>query len=64
MFRLGGCESNIDWRFRWDSSTNPASLRISVGLEAAEDLIADLKQGFEKVKAMVELAKPQVKGKK
>jgi cystathionine gamma-synthase len=43
---LGGVESLIEWRRRQDPEAAPALLRISVGLEAAEDLVADLEQGL------------------
>jgi cystathionine beta-lyase/cystathionine gamma-synthase len=35
-------ESLIDWRYRYDTASPPDLLRISIGLEAPEDLIADL----------------------
>lgn len=44
---LGGVESLIEWRHKVDPLAPPALLRISVGLEAVEDLIADLAQGLE-----------------
>lgn len=43
---LGGVESLIEWRRRHDPQAPPALLRLSVGLEAPEDLIADLEQGL------------------
>ena len=43
---LGGVESLIEWRRKHDPSAPPALLRISVGLESPEDLIADLEQGL------------------
>ncbi|SCU84119.1 LANO_0C00474g1_1 [Lachancea nothofagi CBS 11611] len=39
---LGGVESLIEWRSLSDSSIDKALLRISVGLENAQDLLADL----------------------
>lgn len=44
---LGGVESLIEWRLMSDATTNPAYLRVSVGVEDAQDLIADLKQALE-----------------
>lgn len=44
---LGGVESLIEWRRRHDPNTPPTLLRLSIGLEAPEDLIADLNQGLE-----------------
>jgi len=46
---LGGCESSIDWRYRWDSAVSPNLLRISVGLEGYEDLIQDLTNAFNQL---------------
>ena len=43
---LGGVESLIEWRRKHDPSAPPVLLRISVGLEAPDDLIADLAQGL------------------
>jgi len=45
---LGGVESLIDWRYRYDKAAPPALLRLSIGLEAPEDLIADLAQGLDR----------------
>lgn len=44
---LGGVESLIEWRLMSDATTNPAYLRVSVGVEDANDLISDLKQALE-----------------
>lgn len=44
---LGGVESLIEWRLMSDATTNPAYLRVSVGVEDAQDLIQDLKQALE-----------------
>lgn len=44
---LGGVESLIEWRLMSDATTNPAYLRVSVGVEDAQDLIEDLKQALE-----------------
>ncbi len=46
---LGGVESLIEWRKRHDSNAPPRLLRISVGLEHADDLIEDLNQGLASV---------------
>jgi len=46
---LGGAESLLDWRYKWDKSLSPMLLRISVGLEDPDDLINDLKQAFDKL---------------
>ena len=43
---LGGVESLIDWRRRHDPAAPPGLLRLSIGLEAPEDLIEDLRQGL------------------
>jgi cystathionine gamma-synthase len=43
---LGGVESLIEWRRRHDPEAAPTLLRISVGLEAADDLLADLAQAL------------------
>lgn len=43
---LGGVESLVDWRRRHDSEAPPGLLRLSVGLEDPEDLIADLEQAL------------------
>jgi len=39
----------VDWRYKWDTSISPSLLRLSIGLEAPEDLIADLQQALDKV---------------
>jgi cystathionine gamma-synthase len=44
---LGGVESMCDWRQRWDAELSAQLLRLSIGLEDARDLIADLRQAFE-----------------
>eukprot|EP00727_Mastigamoeba_balamuthi_P008663 m51a1_g4419 putative cystathionine beta-lyase (383) ;mRNA; r:12836-14113 len=43
---LGGVESTIDWRHRFDPEVSPALVRVSVGLEDLTDLISDLEQAF------------------
>lgn len=46
---LGGVESLIEWRRRADPTAPEALLRLSIGLEAPADLIADLERGLEGV---------------
>ncbi|HEX9399395.1 MAG TPA: PLP-dependent aspartate aminotransferase family protein [Anaeromyxobacter sp.] len=46
---LGGVESLIEWRRRVDAEAPPTLLRISVGLEDAGDLAADLLAGLDAV---------------
>lgn len=43
---LGGVESLIDHRYAYDQSAPPTLLRVSIGLESAKDLIADLTQAL------------------
>jgi cystathionine gamma-synthase len=43
---LGGVESLVDWRRRHDPAAPPGLLRLSVGLEDPEDLVADLAQAL------------------
>ncbi len=43
---LGGVEALIEWRRRHDPNAPPALLRLSAGLEDANDLIEDLRQGL------------------
>ncbi|KAJ2897881.1 putative cystathionine gamma-synthase protein [Zalerion maritima] len=43
---LGGVESLIEWRALTDSTTDKRLLRISIGVEAWEDLKEDLLKGF------------------
>ncbi|KAL9043466.1 MAG: hypothetical protein Q9214_003349 [Letrouitia sp. 1 TL-2023] len=44
---LGGVESLIEWRAMSDKTVDRRVVRISVGIEAWEDLKADLLQGFQ-----------------
>jgi cystathionine gamma-synthase len=45
---FGGVESSWERRGRWAGETAPASLiRLSVGVEPAADLIADIDQALE-----------------
>lgn len=39
---LGGIESLVDWRHEFDAQCAPTLLRLSIGLEDSNDLIADL----------------------
>jgi cystathionine gamma-synthase len=43
---LGGVETLIEWRRKHDPLAPPALLRVSAGLEAPEDLVADLEQAL------------------
>jgi cystathionine gamma-synthase len=43
---LGGVESLIEWRRKHDPEAPPSLVRVSVGLEDARDLIADLDRGL------------------
>jgi cystathionine gamma-synthase len=43
---LGGVESLVDWRRRHDVHAPPGLLRLSVGLEEPDDLIADMEEGL------------------
>ena len=44
---LGGVESLIDWRYKWDQTVSPRLLRVSIGLENFEDLQEDFSQAFK-----------------
>lgn len=44
---LGGVESLIEWRYLSDQKVPPTLCRLSIGLEAFEDLKEDLRKGFE-----------------
>ncbi len=46
---LGGVESLVEWRRRQDPEAPPTLLRLSVGLEDPEDLIADLERGLARI---------------
>eukprot|EP01112_Ceratiomyxa_fruticulosa_P014544 TRINITY_DN4175_c0_g1_i6.p1 TRINITY_DN4175_c0_g1~~TRINITY_DN4175_c0_g1_i6.p1 ORF type:complete len:272 (-),score=45.81 TRINITY_DN4175_c0_g1_i6:83-898(-) len=43
---LGGVESMIDWRYRYDTSLPATLLRVAVGLEDPHDLIKDWEQAL------------------
>ena len=43
---LGGVESLIEWRRKYDAAVSPTLLRVSIGLEEADDLRADLQQAI------------------
>lgn len=47
---LGGVESLIEWRYKYDSTISPKLLRVSVGIEDFEDLRGDFQQAFEVLK--------------
>eukprot|EP00123_Amoebidium_parasiticum_P015812 comp23156_c0_seq1/m.37446 comp23156_c0_seq1/g.37446 ORF comp23156_c0_seq1/g.37446 comp23156_c0_seq1/m.37446 type:complete len:387 (-) comp23156_c0_seq1:551-1711(-) len=44
---LGGVESLVDYRYRWDKGVSKNLLRLSIGLEAYEDLLHDLTQALD-----------------
>ncbi|BFZ61125.1 hypothetical protein YB2330_002183 [Saitoella coloradoensis] len=44
---LGGVESCVEWRAMSDATCDPGLVRISVGVEASEDLVRDFVQGLE-----------------
>ncbi|KAA8898518.1 hypothetical protein TRICI_006533 [Trichomonascus ciferrii] len=46
---LGGAESLIEWRKLSDEKVSDRLLRVSIGVENAEDLIEDLRQALNKV---------------
>ena len=43
---LGGVESLVDWRYQYDPTVSQGLLRVSIGVEEVEDLLADLTQAF------------------
>ncbi|KAJ2837674.1 hypothetical protein FBU31_001090 [Coemansia sp. 'formosensis'] len=43
---LGGVHSLVDWRHGCDATAEPSLLRVSVGLEAFDDLAADWRQAL------------------
>ena len=45
---LGGVESLIEWRHKYDDEVSPRLLRVSCGLEELEHLQADMVQGITK----------------
>ncbi|CAF0980170.1 unnamed protein product [Didymodactylos carnosus] len=47
---LGGVETLVDWRYQYDTSVSPALLRVSIGVEEAEDLIQDFEQALKQAK--------------
>lgn len=47
---LGGCESLAEWRRRYDDNVSPTLIRISVGLEDPDDLIADIQAALDKLR--------------
>ena len=46
---LGGVESLIEWRRKYDAAVSPLLLRLSVGLEEVEHLKADLQRAIQEV---------------
>lgn len=44
---LGGVESLIKWRAMTNTSIDQKLVRLSIGVEALEDLTRDLQQGLE-----------------
>lgn len=48
---LGGVESLIEWRAMTDKTVARNLLRVSIGVEAEEDLKADIEQAFTKLAA-------------
>ncbi|KAM3542684.1 hypothetical protein ARSEF1564_004424 [Beauveria bassiana] len=50
---LGGVESLIEWRAMTDKTVARNLLRVSIGVEALEDLKADFEQAFAKLAAEV-----------
>jgi len=45
---LGGVESLMDWRYQYDTTVDPALLRLTIGLEHPDDLIQDLQQALNR----------------
>lgn len=43
---LGGVESLVEWRRKYDESISPLLLRMSIGLESHIDLQDDLQQAI------------------
>uniref|UniRef100_A0A7S3JWH9 Cystathionine gamma-synthase n=1 Tax=Aureoumbra lagunensis TaxID=44058 RepID=A0A7S3JWH9_9STRA len=43
---LGGVESLAEWRRRYDDTVSPYLIRLSIGLEDPDDLIADFEQAL------------------
>jgi len=48
---LGGVESLIDWRYKWDTKLSKKLLRVSIGLESFEEITNDFRQAFISCKA-------------
>ena len=49
---LGGVESLVEWRRKYDEAISPYLLRVSVGLEDVLDLQADMEQAILATKEM------------
>ena len=43
---LGGVESLVDWRYQYDKTVSQGLVRMSVGVEEADDLIADIQHAL------------------
>jgi len=46
---LGSVESTIEWTHRHHSRHSTSLLRLSIGVESAKDLIADLKYALDQI---------------
>lgn len=49
---LGGVESIMEWRYKFDGKLPPNLVRFSIGIEHIDDIIQDLKQAFQIVKSL------------
>lgn len=49
---LGGVESLVEWRRKYDESISPLLLRMSIGLESHDDLQADLQQAIQSTRLL------------
>jgi cystathionine beta-lyase/cystathionine gamma-synthase len=47
---LGGIETSVDWRYKFDTNVSPALLRVSIGIEEPEDIIQDFQQALHQAK--------------
>ena len=52
---LGGVESLAEWRRKYDDAVSPLLVRLSVGLEDEDDLIADLETSIRSVSSAFRL---------
>lgn len=46
---LGGVESLVDWRYRYDTTVPASLVRLSIGLEEPADLISDFTQALNSI---------------